>query len=81
MDLVLDVVMRKWGLKQEQQEHFQKWLSILVHLVDITSKDAEDCITELLKSELQIVKMFSDFIKSEVRFDGIQYHRVGRLYM
>lgn len=73
MDLVLDVVMRKWGLKQELQEHFQKWLSILVQLVDITSKDAEDCITELLKSELQIVKIFSDFIKSEVRFDGIQY--------
>jgi len=73
LDLVLDVVMRKWGMKQELQEHFQKWLSILVQLVDITSKDAEDCITELLKSELQIVKIFSDFIESEVRFDGIQY--------
>ena len=68
LDLVRDVIMKKWEVKQELQEHFQRWLSILVRLVDITSEDAEECITELLKSELQIVKMFSGYIKSEVRF-------------
>ena len=72
LDVVHHVIMKKWELKQEKQEHFRKWLSMLVRLVDLTSEDAEKCITELLKSELQIVKMFSGYIKSEVRFSGIQ---------
>ena len=66
LDVIYNIVTQRGWLDSHFNDHCEKWLDLLIQLVDITEDGVERCLLEFFSPKLAVTKEFKNYIKDQV---------------
>ena len=66
LDVIHRIVTQHGWLDGHFNEHCEKWLDLLVELVDITDDRVEEHLSEVFNPKLTVTEEFKSYIKNQV---------------